>query len=76
MVRALMIGSLMVCRESLANVKSVVADRAIHPAGSGRRRSRSASRVARVRLPPAESPAMNVAWAGAVPDGPFAIIHS
>ena len=75
MVFALMMGSLTVFSDSLASVKSVVGDRAIPPAGSVSLRSRSASRVARVRLPPAESPATNVARAGPGPAGPFATIH-
>ena len=60
MVFALMMGSLTVFRESLASVRSVVGDRAIPPAGNGSLRSRSASRVARVKLPPAESPATKI----------------
>ena len=67
MVLELMIGSLTVRNESLASVKSVTGEMAIAPAGSGRPRSRRASSAARVRLPPAESPAMKVAVAGADP---------
>src|SRR3954452_18829250 len=45
------------------------------PAGRVILRSRSASSVASVRLPPAESPATSVARAGARPAGPVSTLH-
>ncbi len=64
MVFALMMGSLTVLSESLASVRSVVGEMAMPPSGSVSFRPRSASRVARVKLPPAESSATNVARHG------------
>ena len=55
MVFALMMGSLTVFSESLASVKSVVGEIAMPPRGSVILRSRSAKRVARVKLTPAVS---------------------
>ena len=73
MVRALIIGSWTVFRDALVSVKSVAGESAIPPSGSGRLQSRSANSVASVKLPPAESPAMNVELAAPGPAGPFLI---
>ena len=71
MVRELMIGSSTDFNDSLVSVKSVAGDMAMPPAGSGRLRCLSANSVASVKLPPAESPAINAAAAGEGPVGPL-----
>lgn len=58
-----MIGSYTDFKASLVSVKSVAGDIGMPPAGRRSLRSFNASNVASVRLPPAESPATNVAFA-------------